>query len=109
MGGGRCPRSYDSYSVDDRIVSSHKSRSSFTANGTHGWRDGTMIERRTYDREVASSIPGQGTAALLSALGKLFTPNCLNAGNLSYYMESLNIIKVPLSQMVHGRVHLCGQ
>jgi len=42
-----------------------------------------MVGRRTCDQEVASSIPDQARLRT-TTLGKLFTPNCLDADTLRY-------------------------
>jgi len=46
----------------------YQSRYAYLINAKHeseheGWRGGATVGRRTCDQEVASSIPGQGTAA----------------------------------------------
>jgi len=38
-------------------------RGSFAFNARTGWHGGAMVGRRTYDQEVASSIPSPGVAA----------------------------------------------
>jgi len=54
--------------------------------------------RRTHDQEVASSIPGHGCGCVRTTLGKLFTPVCLDADSLRYYMESLIWVLLPLPE-----------
>ena len=44
-----------------------------------------MVGRRTCDQEVASSIPGQARLRT-TTLGKLFTPNCLDADTLRVFV-----------------------
>ena len=72
---------------------------------TLGWRAGAMVGRRTCDQEVASSIPGRARLRTTN-LGKLFTPNCLDADSLCYYIESLNWLPSPFFSDAAGT--LCG-
>jgi len=56
-----------------------------------GWHGDAIVDRRTCDHQVASSISGQGAAAWWRRAGKLFTPIHLDTDSLR---ESLN--RVPL-------------
>jgi len=44
----------------------------------HTWRGGVTIGRRTYDQEVAGSIPGHGAATYDDSGQVVHTPNCLD-------------------------------
>ena len=66
-----------------------------TNNSTYGvawWRNG----RASDFRPRGLGFDPRSGRSCVTTLGKLFTPTCLDAESLRYYMESLNWVPLPL-------------